>query len=119
MTSKGNFAYLLDAHVLIALATPEHSLNAQAAAWFRMGHRFATCPITQGALLRFHLRSGLEATADSAKQLLQSICALPRHEFWPDTVSYLVLLAAKHNSALVTMDQALASVHPQAILISA
>jgi uncharacterized protein len=137
MTSKGNIAYLLDANVLIALATPEHSLNARAAAWFRMGHRFATCPITQGALLRFHLRSGLEATADSAKQLLQSICALPRHEFWPDTASYLdietksltghrqvtdaylVLLAATHNSALVTMDQALASVHPQAILIPA
>ena len=39
--------YLLDSNVLIALATPEHSLNARAAAWFLKGHRFATCPITQ------------------------------------------------------------------------
>ncbi len=29
--------HLLDANVLIALATPEHSLNARAAAWFRKG----------------------------------------------------------------------------------
>ncbi len=51
--------YLLDSNVLIALATPEHSLNARAAAWFLKGHRFATCPITQGALFRFHLRAGV------------------------------------------------------------
>src|SRR5678815_2484434 len=81
--------YLLDCNVLIALTTPEHSLNARAAAWFRKGHRFASCPITQGALARFHLRAGVEATADSAKQLIASISALPRHEFWPDDVSYL------------------------------
>ena len=81
--------YLLDSNVLIALATPEHSLNARAAVWFRKGHRFATCPITQGALLRFHLRAGVEATAESAKLLLESISALPRHEFWPDDASYL------------------------------
>ena len=56
--------YLLDSNVLIALATPEHSLNARAAAWFLEGHRFATCPITQGALFRFHLRAGVEATVD-------------------------------------------------------
>ena len=65
---------LLDSNVLIALATPEHSLNARAAAWFRKGHRFATCPVTQGALFRFHLRAGVEATAESAKLLLDSIC---------------------------------------------
>jgi len=63
--------YLLDSNVLIALATPEHSLNARAAAWFVKGHRFATCPITQGALFRFHLRAGVDATAESAKLLLE------------------------------------------------
>jgi len=65
--------YLLDSNVLVALATPEHSLNARAAAWFRKGYQFATCPITQGALFRFHLRAGVEATAESAKLLLESI----------------------------------------------
>jgi hypothetical protein len=41
-----NKVYLLDANVLIALATPEHSLNARAAEWFLKGHRFATCPFS-------------------------------------------------------------------------
>jgi toxin-antitoxin system PIN domain toxin len=126
---------LLDSNVLIALATPEHSLNARAAAWFRKGNRFATCPITQGALYRFHLRAGVEATAGSAKLLLESISSLPRHEFWPDDVSYLelpaagivghkqvtdaylVVLARRHGGTLLTMDQALAAVHPGATLI--
>ena len=127
--------YLLDSNVLIALATPEHSLNARAAAWFRKGHRFATCPITQGALYRFHLRAGVDATAKSGKLLLQSISSLARHEFWPDDVSYLdmpttgiighrqvtdgylALLARRHAGLLATMDQAMAAVHPGTMLI--
>ena len=121
--------FLLDANVLIALATPEHSLNLRAAAWFRKGQRFATCPITQGALVRFHLRAGIAATPESAKVLLESISSLPLHEFWPDDASYLdmpttgvtghrhvtdaylVLLARKHSGSVATMDQALASLH--------
>ena len=124
-----NSVYLLDSNILIALATPEHSLNARAAAWFVNRPRFATCPITQGALLRFHLRFGAGATIGSAKQLLESIFALPQHEFWPDDVSYLslptngivghsqvtdaylVLLARTHGGKLATMDQGLAAVH--------
>ena len=99
--------YLLDSNVLIALATPEHSLNARAAAWFLKGYRFATCPITQGALFRFHLRAGVDATAESAKLLLESISSLPRQV----TDAYLVLLARKHGGSVATMDQALAAVH--------
>jgi toxin-antitoxin system PIN domain toxin len=128
--------YLLDSNVLIALATPEHSLNRRAAAWFLEGHRFATCPITQGALFRFHLRAGVDATAKSAKLLLESISALQRHEFWPDDVSYLdiptkgivghrqvtdaylVLLAQKHRGSVATMDQALAAVHAGTTLLA-
>jgi hypothetical protein len=135
MTSRTK-VYLLDANVLIALATPEHSLNARAAAWFAKGRRFSTCPITQGALFRFHLRAGVGATAESAKLLLESISSLPSHEFWPDDVSfldmpvrgivghrqvtdaYLVRLARKHGGALATMDQALAAVHPQVTLLT-
>lgn len=77
----------------------------------------------------------MDATAESAKLLLQSISTLPRHEFWPDNISYLdlptarvighrqvtgaylVLLARNHGGTLVTMDQALAAVHPGVTLI--
>jgi len=128
--------YLLDANVLIALATPEHSLNGRAVAWFLKGYLFATCPITQGALFRFHLRAGVEATAESAKLLLASISSLSRHEFWPDDVSYvdlpttgiigyrqvtdayLVRLAQKHGGSVATMDQALAAVHAGTTLLA-
>lgn len=133
--TKNEVVYLLDANVLIALATPEHSLNKRAAAWFRQGHRFATCPITQGALLRFHLRAGVGATAESARQLLAAISALPRHEFWPDDVSYLdlpttgvvghrqvtdaylVLLARNHGGSVATLDEGLAALHAGTTLV--
>jgi hypothetical protein len=68
---------------------PEQSQNARAAQWFLKGHRFTTCPITQGALFRFHLCAGVEATAESARLLLESISSLPRPEFRPDDVSYV------------------------------
>lgn len=131
-----NKVYLLDSNVLIALATPEHSLNARAAAWFLKVRRFATCPITQGALFRFHLRAGVEATPESAHLLLQTISSLPRHEFWPDDASYLdlpatgiaghkqvtdaylALLARKHGGSVATMDEALAAVHAGTTLLA-
>jgi toxin-antitoxin system PIN domain toxin len=127
--------FLLDCNVLIALSTPEHSLNARAAAWFREGHRFATCPVTQGALIRFHLRAGVDATPESAKELLHAVSALSRHEFWPDDASYLdmptsrivghrqvtdaylVLLAERHRGSLVTLDSGLAAIHRGVTLI--
>jgi predicted nucleic acid-binding protein len=78
----------------------------------------------------------VEATAESAKLLLESISSLARHEFWPDDVSYLdmpakeiaghrqvtdaylVLLARKHSGSLATMDQALAAVHTGTTLLA-
>lgn len=124
--------YLLDSNVLIALATPDHSLNPRAAAWFRRGRRFATCPITQGALFRFHLRAGVDATAESARALLHAVVSLPQHVFWADdatyldvptrgivghkqvTDAYLAALARKHGGFLATADEGLAAIHPDA-----
>jgi predicted nucleic acid-binding protein len=81
------------------------------------------------------MRVGVDATAESARLLLESISTLPRHEFWPDDASYLdlptggivghrqvtdaylVLLARSHGGVLATMDQALAAVHPDAAFI--
>ncbi len=52
---------LLDRNVLIALAVPEHVHHEAAMAWF--GARtlqFATCPITQGSLVRLLRRQGIQ-----------------------------------------------------------
>jgi uncharacterized protein len=126
---------LLDANVLIALSAVDHTEHARARAWFNRDHPFATCPITQGALIRFHLRWSGASSIQAAKALLGRICALPSHQFWaadascldlPElgvlghkqvTDAYLVLLASRNQGRLATMDEALAAVHPTAFLI--
>jgi len=134
MTTSNTF--LLDANVLIALSTPDHSAHARARTWLNQGLRFATCPITQGALVRFYLRHGAHASVADAKQLLRQIASLPNHEFWPDDIgylkipeqgivgyrqvtdAYLVALASAHQGLVATMDRALAAVHSErAVLI--
>jgi predicted nucleic acid-binding protein len=50
---------LLDANVLIALVVAEHVHHDAAAEWLSASDEtFATCPITQGSLIRFLLRRG-------------------------------------------------------------
>jgi len=130
-------AFLLDANVLIALTVREHVSRERAHHWFRSSsqaepQRFATCPITQGALVRFHCR---EAGSGSnsiqlAKEVLRQLTAHPRHEFWPDDLPYIAIeerglvgykqvtdyylaaLARHHNSKLITLDESLAAVLP-------
>ena len=92
-----------------------------------MSGNFATCPITQGSLIRLLIREGQPATA--AREILNGTTADPRHEFWPDDVSYadvpaqgiighrqvtdayLAQLARAHGSRLATFDQAIAKLH--------
>jgi predicted nucleic acid-binding protein len=85
--------------------------------------------------MRFHLRAGVDATVESAKELLAGISALPRHEFWADdapylalpvrgimghrqvTDAYLAMLAARHGGVLATTDEGLAAVQDGVLLI--
>lgn len=121
-------AVLLDANVLIALIVEDHIHHEHAEAWFAVsGAGFATCPITQGSLMRLLIREG--QTAESARSVLQEIIDNPRHEFWPDNASYhdmpvagiighrqvtdayLAHLARSYSARLATFDQALAKLH--------
>jgi len=80
-------ALLLDANVLIALVVDNHVHHGLAEAWFvASGGGFATCPVTQGSLMRLLIREG--QTAESARSVLQEITSDSRHEFWPDNASY-------------------------------
>lgn len=127
---------LLDANVLIALVVPEHVHHDATAEWlsaFDAG--FATCPITQGSLVRFLVRAGQSAAA--ARDVVDAIEQVDRHEFWPDSVSfadvevggvighrqvtdaYLAQLARSRNGQLATLDSGLAHLHNDvAVLIS-
>jgi uncharacterized protein len=119
---------LLDANVLIALAVADHVHHGAAEEW--LGARadsFATCPITEGSLVRLLLREG--QTGATAHALLTAIASDRRHEFWPDEVpyaavdltgvighrqvtdAYLTQLARLHSGRLATFDQGLAKLH--------
>lgn len=126
--------HLLDSNVLISLSLPGHEHRQGAKAWFgRLTGSFATCPITQGALLRLLLRGGT-STAD-ARVSLESVLHDHRHEFWPDdldylavrldgvighrqvTDAYLAALARARGARLATFDRGLAALHPDVAVV--
>jgi toxin-antitoxin system PIN domain toxin len=119
---------LLDANVLIALVVAEHVHHDATAEWLSASDAgFATCPITQGSLVRFLLRAGQSAAA--ALDVVSSIEKADRHEFWPDSLSfvdvavggvvghrqvtdaYLAQLARHREGRLATLDSGLAHLH--------
>ncbi|MBS1849258.1 MAG: PIN domain-containing protein [Actinobacteria bacterium] len=127
--------YLADSSVLIALSIGDHLHHRTALDWFETDDpSVATCPITQGALLRFLLRDG--RSAGEALHHLELLVANPWHVFWPDDIAfsgdildgvigyrqvtdaYLVALAAHHRGRLVTLDRGLKALHPEVILLS-
>lgn len=119
---------LLDGNVLIALILDEHVHHDAALTWFDEVDRFATCPITQGTLLRTLLR--LDDRVTDAVATLGALASDNRHEFWPDDLAYVAVrmtgvtghrqvtdaylagLARAHGGRLATFDKGLAALHP-------
>ena len=125
---------LLGANVLTALTVTEHVHHDLIEDWFiQRPEPFATCPVTQGALVRFLLRGG--ATARDAGDVVRGLSAADQHEFWPDhlgydaidlrgvvghkqvTDAYLAGLARSRGGRLATLDQALALLHEDVALL--
>lgn len=119
---------LLDANVLIALLVADHVHHEAAESWFAdLDGAFATCPITQGSLMRMLMREGYQAA--EARSFLAGITANARHEFWADDVSYagipvhgiighsqvtdayLANLARTRQARIATFDMGLAKLH--------
>ena len=119
---------LLDANVLIALLVDDHVHHVAAENWFvGTSGTFATCPITQGSLMRLLIREGQPAA--TAQAVLNGVTGDARHEFWPDdagyadvpiqgiighrqvTGAYLAQLARARGARLATFDQAMARLH--------
>ena len=126
-------AFLADGNVLIALSVVEHVHHGLALTWFDdQQPSLATCPITEGTLLRFLLREG--QTAVAAMGVLEAIRSEEWHVFWPDSLpfkadhlagvighrqvtdAYLVALAHHNKSRVVTLDRGLAALHPKKVL---
>ena len=122
-------AHLLDGNVLVALLSSGHVHHDLAQAWFESSTcPFATCPITQGTLVRMLMQLEGLGSAE-AVQVLHGLTAHPRHHFWPDSLAYgqillrgvlghrqvtdayLAALARHHGARLATMDKGLAALH--------
>lgn len=129
--SRAVDVYLADGNVLVALTVAEHVHHELALEWFDAdAPDLATCPITEGTLLRFLIREGRPAT--EAMGVLDALRDQDWHHFWPDdlpydgsqlggvvghrqvTDAYLIALARHHAGMVVTLDRGLAALHPEA-----
>jgi toxin-antitoxin system PIN domain toxin len=79
--------FLLDANVLIALVVEDHVHHTAAETWYaETAAAIATCPITQGSLVRLLIREG--QSAQSATAVVSALMTQPRHVFWPDDAAF-------------------------------
>lgn len=121
--------WLLDANVLIALGDVQHVHHELTEQWFasQPDMRFATCPITQGSLVRHLFRQDIVTDGAQAQAVLGGFVDHPAHEFWPENLSYadismrgvighrqvtdayLAALARNNGGRLATLDKGLAA----------
>jgi toxin-antitoxin system PIN domain toxin len=123
--------HLLDANMLIALCDADHVHRHLATSWFRRQFKdgWATCPLTENALLRIMGHTnypGGPGSPSALLPLLDRLRAQPGHVFWSDSITlsdrrlvpslkavsakrltdvYLLALAVQHGGKLVTLDR--------------
>jgi len=124
--------HLLDANVLVALLWPAHEHHTRVQDWFSRNQKsgWATCPLTQAAVVRILSNPAFSRDALSVQQalsLLEANIKHPAHHFWRDDISiiaalspfkkrltghqqltdaYLLGLAQYHKGKFATMDRA-------------
>ena len=123
--------WLLDGNVLVALRVDSHVHHDRVHRWFATlrRDRFATCVLTQGTLLRVHMKTAADTSAAAAWQALKEVAAHPKHEWWGDSLNFLNVpprhlqgsgqvtdawlaeLARQRRGRLATLDSGLALLH--------
>ena len=132
--------WLLDGNVLVALRVDSHVHHDRVHRWFATlkRDRFATCVLTQGTLLRVHMKPAADTSAAAAWQALKEVAAHPKHEWWGDSLNFLGVphrhlqgsaqvtdawlaeLARRRKGCLATLDSGLAVLHEDvAVLLPA
>ncbi len=127
--------WLLDVNVLISLIDPTHILHDAAHRWFSgvAGTSWATCPMTENAVMRIvgHPKYPNSAGSPAAvAPVIVGLRALTGHVFWPDDLSlaaseaidpraietpgqvtdtYLLALAVSKGGRLATFDRRLST----------
>ena len=123
--------WLADGNVLLALLLEDHIHHERVHRWFSelREDRFATCPVTQGTLLRVHMRVSVKGTAAAAWEALRAVSGHPAHEWWDDALDYLDVphrnlqghrqvtdawlaeLARRRGGRVATLDSGFATLH--------
>lgn len=83
---------LLDFNVLIALIDPLHTQHERAHRFLRRTTRWATCPLTENAVLRIVGHPCYPNSPGSPAPVATIVAGLrehPRPQFWPDEISLL------------------------------
>lgn len=129
--------WLLDGSVLVAMSLNGHPHHNRVHAWLASvsNDHFATCPVTEGTLLRLHMQQAYDQTAGAAWIVLSDLHAHPRHVFWPENFSYteisptrltgyrqitdawLAELAKRKDAKLATLDEPLSALWPDSTLL--
>lgn len=128
--------WLLDGSVLVALVLDRHVDHTRVKRWLEpLTESFATCAVTQGTLLRLHMRLAEDQTARAAWSVLRAIVEDPLHEYWNDgfgytevehgllqgprqvTDAWLAELAHRHNARVATLDQGFATLYPDRVTL--
>ena len=129
--------WLLDGNVLIAMLLPDHPHHERVHRWLAgIGKdRIATCPVTEGTLLRVFMMLARDPSPRAAWEALASVHAHPKHEFWPENFSYseinptritghrqitdswLAELARRKKAKLATLDEALCVLWPKSAFL--
>jgi uncharacterized protein len=124
---------LLDVNVLVALFDPAHVHHEPAHAWFglKRSRRWATCALTENALVRVLSNAaypGRRTTLEDAAARLRTFCSSREHVFRADSISvrdrarfhwnhlqghrqltdvYLLALSVSNEGRLATFDAAI------------
>ena len=125
---------LADANVLIALTVVDHEHHQSALDWFdSLDEPLATCPITQGSLVRFLIREGVACA--TAAEVIEQLTSQSWHHFVPDDIpyrstllsmvvghrqvtdAYLASLAQRHEATVATFDKGMASIYPNNVTL--
>ena len=129
--------WLVDGNILLAYVVDTLSEHKRAVRWFdSLTEPFATCPVTQGTLLRLHMKFAEDHSSTAAWKALEGFEAHPTHVYWPDDLPYglvphrqiqghrqvtdawLVELARRNGGKVATLDQGMAATYPNdAVLI--
>jgi uncharacterized protein len=129
--------WLLDGNILTALLIDSHADHEYVKAWFLGMHdAFATCAVTEGTLLRLHMRLAADSSSSTAAwDTLKRFKSHPHHRFIDDGFSYetlqtqfilgrrqvtdawLAALAKRHGAKLATLDSGLALSHPDVAVL--